>query len=77
MRLHGTVLTLVAAAVVALPLGAGAQQPSVSEFKKEATRGKDPDLKAWTSKTLPTLEDHLETVQQLQARVKSASRAAR
>jgi len=31
MRLQRTVLTLVAAAVVALPLGAGAQQPSTTK----------------------------------------------
>jgi putative membrane protein len=31
----------------------------VSAFKKEAKDGKDPDVKAWASKTLPTLEDHL------------------
>jgi putative membrane protein len=49
----------------------------VSEFKKEATRAKDSDLKAWADKTLPTLEDHLKQVQQLQAQVKSAPRAAR
>jgi putative membrane protein len=49
----------------------------VAEFKREAERAKDPDLKAWAQKTLPTLEDHLKQVQQLQAQVKSAPRAAR
>ena len=52
-------------------------QKDVSEFKKEAARAKDPDLKAWADKTLPTLEDHLKQVQQVQAQVKSAPRAAR
>jgi len=52
-------------------------QKDVSEFKKEATRAKDSDLKAWADKTLPTLEDHLKQVQQVQAQVKSAPRAAR
>src|SRR5262249_20243036 len=28
----------------------------VNEFKKESTSGKDPDVKAWAGKTLPTLE---------------------
>jgi putative membrane protein len=49
----------------------------VNEFKREADRAKDPDLKSWAQKTLPTLEDHLKQVQQLQAQVKSAPRAAR
>ena len=31
----------------------------VAEFKKESTRGKDPDVKSFASKTLPTLEEHL------------------
>jgi putative membrane protein len=31
----------------------------VNEFKLEAHRGTDPDVKAWAAKTLPTLEDHL------------------
>jgi len=35
----------------------------VNEFKKESTSGKDPDVKAWASKTLPTLEEHLKEAQ--------------
>jgi len=35
----------------------------VSEFKSEATIAKDPDVKAFASKTLPTLEDHLKLAQ--------------
>ncbi len=31
----------------------------VNEFKKESTSGRDSDVKAWASKTLPTLEEHL------------------
>ena len=31
----------------------------VSEFKKEAKSGTDPEVKAWAAKTLPTLEEHL------------------
>lgn len=31
----------------------------VSEFKKEASSGTDPDVKAFAAKTEPTLEDHL------------------
>jgi len=49
----------------------------VAEFKREANAAKDPDLKAWAGKTLPTLEDHLKQAQDMQAQVKSAPRAAR
>lgn len=31
----------------------------VNEFKKESNSGRDSDVKAWASKTLPTLEEHL------------------
>ena len=31
----------------------------VGEFRTESRRGKDPDVKAWAAKTLPTLEEHL------------------
>jgi putative membrane protein len=35
----------------------------VAEFKTESRSGKDPDVKAWASKTLPTLEEHLKLAQ--------------
>jgi putative membrane protein len=35
----------------------------VNEFKKESAAGKDPDVKAWAAKTLPTLEEHLKLAQ--------------
>ncbi|MCU1381309.1 MAG: putative outer membrane protein [Acidobacteria bacterium] len=31
----------------------------VSAFRTESKTGKDPDVKAWAAKTLPTLEEHL------------------
>jgi putative membrane protein len=31
----------------------------VNEFRMESKSGKDPDVKAWAAKTLPTLEEHL------------------
>jgi putative membrane protein len=31
----------------------------VSEFRTESRSGKDPEVKAWAAKTLPTLEEHL------------------
>ena len=47
----------------------------VAEFKREASGAKDPDLKAWAGKTLPTLEDHLKQAQAMEGQVKTASRA--
>jgi len=35
----------------------------VADFKKQASSGKDSDLKAFASKTLPTLEEHLKLAQ--------------
>jgi putative membrane protein len=35
----------------------------VNEFRKESQSGKDPELKAWAAKTLPTLEEHLRLAQ--------------
>lgn len=35
----------------------------IADFEKEASSGKDPDLKAWASKTLPTLKAHLDSAQ--------------
>jgi len=37
----------------------------VNEFREQARNAKDPDLKAFAAKTLPTLEHHLSMVQQL------------
>lgn len=36
----------------------------VAEFKKEASSGKDSDVKAFAAKTLPTLEEHLKLAEQ-------------
>ena len=35
----------------------------IAEFQKEANSGKDPDVKAWASKTLPTLQSHFSMTQ--------------
>jgi putative membrane protein len=43
----------------------------VSEFQKEADNGKDPDVKAWAAKTLPTLKDHLKMAEQTYAQVRN------
>jgi putative membrane protein len=37
----------------------------VSEFEKQSTKGVDPDLKAFASKTLPTLQEHLQMAKML------------
>ena len=42
----------------------------VAEFRREAKSGKDPDVKAFAEKTLPTLEEHLKMAQQTEAELK-------
>jgi len=49
----------------------------VAEFKKQATSGKDSDLKSFAAKTLPTLEDHLKMAQSTDAAVKGSKSASR
>jgi putative membrane protein len=45
----------------------------VDKFKKEAESAKDPDVKQFASKTLPTLEKHLELAQSTGQQVGAAS----
>jgi putative membrane protein len=45
----------------------------VKEFEKEAKSGKDPDVKAWAEKTLPSLRDHLSEAENLYNSVKGNS----
>jgi putative membrane protein len=47
-----------------------------AEFKKLADQGRDAELKAWARKTLPTIEDHLQTVENLSTQVKSSSKSS-
>src|SRR5262249_32420393 len=42
----------------------------VNEFKKESEHGSDPDIKAFASKTLPTLQSHLQMAESTDAKVK-------
>jgi putative membrane protein len=49
----------------------GDHKHDVADFRKEASSGKDSDLKAFASKTLPTLEDHLKMAQATDAAVKN------
>lgn len=44
-------------------------EKDVAAFKRESQQAKDPDLKAWVTKTLPTLEDHLKLVKQIESQV--------
>jgi putative membrane protein len=37
---------------------------AVTEFRTEAKTGKDAEIKAWASKTLPTIEEHLKMAQE-------------
>lgn len=39
----------------------------VAEFRRMSEKAQDPTLKAWVVKTLPTLEDHLKTIENLEA----------
>jgi putative membrane protein len=41
----------------------------VKAFRKEADSGKDPDVKSWASKTLPTLQEHQQQAKQVAAGV--------
>jgi putative membrane protein len=45
-------------------------EKDVKEFEKESKDGKDPDLKAWAAKTLPTLQHHLQMAKATNAKVK-------
>ncbi|MEY2519850.1 MAG: putative rane protein [Verrucomicrobiota bacterium] len=45
-------------------------EKDVAEFEAEAKDGSDPDVKAWASKTLPTLKKHLELAKATQAKLK-------
>lgn len=41
----------------------------VAEFQKESKRGKDTDVKAFATNTLPTLQDHLKMVQDISSKL--------
>ena len=49
----------------------------VAEFKKQAERGKDPELKSWASQKLPTLQEHLRMAQEVEGQVKAAKSGSR
>ena len=45
-------------------------EKDVAEFQKAMQEIKDPDLQAWVSKTLPTLQEHLKMAKETQGKVK-------
>lgn len=46
----------------------------VGEFRRMHSGAVDPNLKAWVDKTLPTLEDHLKTIEGIQKQMASAKK---
>ena len=44
-------------------------EKDVAAFKRESQQAKDQDVKAWAGKTLPTLEDHLQMIRQVQGQL--------
>jgi putative membrane protein len=46
-------------------------EKDVAAFKRASKDAKDPDVKAWAAKTLPTLEDHLKSIKQIASQVAS------
>jgi putative membrane protein len=48
-------------------------EKDVAEFQKEATRGNDPSLREFASKTLPTLQSHLQQAREIQRTVRASS----
>ena len=47
----------------------GMPKQDVAEFRRMHSGAVDPNLKAWVDKTLPTLEDHLKTIEGIQAQM--------
>lgn len=41
----------------------------VAEFQRESKSAKDPDLKAWAAKTLPTLQDHQKSAKEISGKL--------
>ena len=56
-------------------IGVKAHEDTVKLFQKEVDKGTDADVKAWASKTLPTLQHHLEMARQLKAKTDAEPKA--
>lgn len=48
-------------------------EDAVSDFQKQSTRAKDPDIRAFASKTLPTLQEHLQMARDIESKVRGGS----
>jgi putative membrane protein len=44
-------------------------EKDVAAFRRQSQQARDPDLKAWAARTLPTLEDHLKAIEQIESQV--------
>ena len=53
-------------------IGVTAHQDTIALFQKEASGGTDPDVKAFATKTLPSLNHHLEMAKAIQASTHAA-----
>ena len=49
----------------------------VKEFQREASRAKDPDVKGYASKTLPTLQEHLKQAETVRSQVSRTAKGDR
>jgi len=47
----------------------------VKEFQRAANNAKDPDVKSFASKTLPTLQEHLKEAESVQGQVRTAGKS--
>jgi putative membrane protein len=51
-------------------------EKDVKEFEKASTQAKDPDVRAFAAKTLPTLREHLQQVRDIQNRMKASGKTS-
>jgi putative membrane protein len=56
-------------------IGVSAHEDTVEMFEKAAKDAKDPDIKAFAAKTLPTLQHHLEMAKAMQQKVGAEQKA--
>jgi putative membrane protein len=49
----------------------------VAEFQKESKNGKDTDVKAFATNTLPTLQDHLKMIQDISSKMHTSHTASK
>ena len=44
-------------------------EKDVAAFERQSQQAQDPELRAWAAKTLPTLQDHLRSIKQIESQV--------